>query len=185
MAVTDVSICNLALTHLGAEEISSLDESSREAVVCKTAYESTKLSVLRDHFWGFALSRAVLSPNGSTPSFGFRNTFNLPSTAELWRFVDDANVIKQEGRTLLSDATTIKLEYVKSDVLESQFDSKFVNAFSLKLAEIMCYRITQNVSLIGVLNARYADAIKDAKRANAISSTPDSLIIDTFTSVRL
>jgi len=185
MAVTDVSICNLALTHLGAEEITSLNESSRQAVVCKTVYETVKLMVLRDHFWGFALARATLSPNGSIPPFGFRNTFDIPATAILWKFVDLSYEAKQEGQKLLSDASSINIIYVKSDIGEANFESKFVNALSLRLAEVMCYRITQNVSLVGVLNARYAEAIKEAKRANALVSTPDALVIDTFTNVRL
>ena len=184
MSATSVSICNLALTHLGAEEITSLVESSRQAVVCNTVYDSTKLSVLRDHFWSFALARATLLPNGSTPSFGFKNTFDLPATAILWKFIDATSDIKQEGQKLLSNASSINLIYVKSDIGEASFDSKFIMAFSLKLAEVMCYRITQNASLIAIVNARYEQAIKEAKRANAIVSTPDALVIDTFTNVR-
>jgi hypothetical protein len=101
------------------------------------------------------------------------------------KFVDNTFDIKQEGNSLISDATTINLLYVSSTVDEAIFDPSFVLAFSYKLASVIGYKITQNVSLAAAINTLYADAIREAKRANAISSTPDGLIINTFTSVRL
>ena len=60
MAASDVVICNLALSHIGAGTIAALADATTIARACNTHYATTRDAVLRDHAWGFAKKRKVL-----------------------------------------------------------------------------------------------------------------------------
>ena len=185
MVISDTVICNFALNLLGVEEIASINESSRAANVCKTAYYLAKEALLRSHYWNFAITRVILSPDATPPAFGYAYKFSLPSEALVWKFVDNVNDIKQEGRKLLSNDASIKLIYVSNAVAEADFDPLFAKALTIRLASDVCYKLTNNVSLGQKVEKDFSDLIKEAKRMNAISQTPDGLVLETLTTVRL
>lgn len=58
---SEVSICNLALNHIGAYAIASLSDATKEARDCNTLYSYARDSVLRDHKWAFATKRLTLA----------------------------------------------------------------------------------------------------------------------------
>ena len=185
MVISDVVICNFGMNLLGVEEITSLNEASRAANVCKTAYSLSKESLLRSHFWNFAKKRTTLSPDVTPPSFGYSYQFSLPSEAVVWRFIDCDEQVVQEGRKLLSNASSIKLVYVSNSVTEADFDPSFAKSLSIRIAADTCHKLTQNVSLGQKLEAEFKESIAEAKRMNAISQSPEGLIISTFTTTRL
>lgn len=185
MVISDVVICNNALNLLGVEKITALNENSRAANVLNTAYNLTKEALLRSHFWNFSLKRVVLTPDVTPPAFGYSYSFSLPSDALVWKFVDSYNTIKQEGRQLLSDEGSIKLIYVSNSTSEADFDPIFTKTLAIRIASDICYILTNNVSLNQKLEADFDKIIKEAKRMNAISQTPDGLIVNTFIEARM
>ncbi len=67
--VTSTSVANMALSHVRASRISSLDSGKEEeAVECRIWYEQVRLQVLQAHDWGFARRRAVASLHEDTIS---------------------------------------------------------------------------------------------------------------------
>lgn len=59
---TDVQIASLALTRIGHETISAFSASGNKAARWFNAnYETIKTSLLRDHPWNFAVTRAILT----------------------------------------------------------------------------------------------------------------------------
>lgn len=185
MVISELVIYNNALNLLGVEEVASVNESSRAASVLRVAYSLTKEALLRSHFWNFSIKRVTLSPDTTPPAFGFTNSFSLPSDALVWRFYDTNLVAKQEGRKLLSDASSIQLIYVSNSVSEADFDPIFTKCLATKLAIDTCHKLTQNVALKQEIQTQFKDLLIEAKRMNAISQTPDGLIIDTFVNGRL
>ena len=185
MVISDTVICNFALNLLGVEEIASINEASRAANVCKTAYYLTKEALLRSHYWNFAIKRVILTPDVTPPAFGYVYSFSIPSGALVWKFIDNIRPIKQEGRKLLTDDSSIKFIYVSNDTAEADFDPIFTKVLSTRLASDICYKLTNNVSLGQKVEADFDKLIKEAKRMNAISQSADGLIIDTLTNVRL
>lgn len=185
MVISDVVICNFALNLLGVEEIASLNESSRAANVCKTAYSLTKEALLRSHFWNFSKKRTILSPDVTPPTFGYSYQFSIPSEALVWRFIDCDEQVVQEGRKLLTNVSTLKMVFVSNAITEVDFDPIFSKALSIRLASDVCHKLTQNVSLAQKLESDFQATIAEAKRMNAISQSPEGLIISTFTTTRL
>ncbi len=66
-----IQICNLALSHIGETEITSLDpatDSSRRAALCATFYPAARDLYLESRQWSFALRRVALVKSLSVPS---------------------------------------------------------------------------------------------------------------------
>jgi hypothetical protein len=77
--MTDIEICSQALTLLGADEITSFKDETREAKLCKIIYELTVKSCLADRNWTFAQNQTQLNKLSQTPLFGYSAAFQLPS----------------------------------------------------------------------------------------------------------
>ena len=60
MTSTVVGLCNLALTRLGHNQISSLSENSKGATLCTLHYPQVRDALLRAHPWNFAIARRRL-----------------------------------------------------------------------------------------------------------------------------
>jgi hypothetical protein len=78
MAVSTVDICNQALGWLGADPITSLDDSSKEAQLCKENFANLRDTVLEEREWTFAVRRFRLSPMVKKPVYGYAEQFLLP-----------------------------------------------------------------------------------------------------------
>ena len=185
MVISDVVICNFGLNLLGVEEITSLNEASRAANVCKTAYSLSKEALLRSHFWNFSKKRSILTPDPTPPSFGYSYQFSIPPEALVWRFIDCDEQVVQEGRKLLTNVSTLKIVFISNGITEADFDPLFSKALSIRIAADTCHKLTQNVSLGQKLEQDFDKCIAEAKRMNAISQSPEGLVITTFTSKRL
>lgn len=74
-----VEICNFALQNLGANSITSLNEDSTEAIECNLRFDSSRRALLQMHLWNFAIKRASLNRETSTPAFNYNYQFTLPS----------------------------------------------------------------------------------------------------------
>ncbi|MEG2434376.1 MAG: hypothetical protein RSB25_22310, partial [Acinetobacter sp.] len=67
MTTTKVSVCNEALSMLGAKTIQSFDDSTENARRCASIYDSTRKALLRMHPWSFAKKRTQLAPIATHP----------------------------------------------------------------------------------------------------------------------
>jgi hypothetical protein len=64
--VSKTSICNKALRKLGSKPVMNVDtDTSRQATLCKSAYDDILDEVLREHNWNFAVTRQALNKDGS------------------------------------------------------------------------------------------------------------------------
>lgn len=98
MATSAEEICNSALQKLGAEDITSLSDTTRRAVLCNRQYNKIRLKLLRSHPWNFAIKRAILSriEMNSTSVNDGTDTFTTTATSE---FVSGSRVrlLKNSG----------------------------------------------------------------------------------------
>lgn len=75
---SEIEICNLALSHVGAYRISALTDATKEAIQCNLLYEPARDSVLEAHDWGFARKEATLALLPDTYS-GWDYAYAYPS----------------------------------------------------------------------------------------------------------
>ena len=146
MAISNTSICNMALDKLGASRITNFEnsnENSPQAIKCRTHFEQTRDALIRSHYWRFAAARAELSQDTVDPDFEFDSQFILPSDFMRFKslYVDNRSpslttkiTIALEGDRLLTNETAINLRYIKKVTDPTEFDPLFVEVFILKLA---------------------------------------------------
>lgn len=79
MAVSAVSICNQALGWLGADTITSLNDETKEAQLCKDNFDELRDAVLLEREWTFAVRRLILTPLLADPVYGYEHQFLLPT----------------------------------------------------------------------------------------------------------
>lgn len=80
--MSQVAIWNLALGHLGDRaNVSTVDEESRQAELCRLFYPMTRRSALEAHDWGFATRLAVLAPSPFPATLGWVYGLTAPADA--------------------------------------------------------------------------------------------------------
>lgn len=179
MAISETTICNLALGKLGGRRIMSLDDASAEARQCKLAYEPTRDEALRAHRWNFAARRANLSRLADPPPFGWRARYQLPSDClrvlQLNGYEDyeRPDLWEVEGRQLLTDRETAQVKYVARVTDATQFDALFVKALACKLAAEIAKALTGSSSIPGDLLTEYERITGPlARTADAMEARP-------------
>lgn len=167
-----VEICNIALVRCGHDMISSLDDATKGARLCRLMYEPTRDAMLRGHLWNFAIRRAELAANSNTPVFGFTYEFPVPDDflklIELETYVEHRMETNAEGqRVILVDDDTLAIEYVAKIVDPNLMDAMFRQALALTLAAAICPALTENAKMTELL-------AEEAKQATALARTLDA-----------
>lgn len=143
MAITETSICNMALAKLHAKRIEDLDDgASNEAVKCRLFYEPTRDALIRSHSWRFTRDRKTLTVSGDTPDFEWDYQFPLPDDFIRMRSIyenrfSDENLRNYalEGNMLLTNESSMEIRYVKKVTDPDDFDPLFIKVLVLLLAD--------------------------------------------------
>lgn len=175
-----VSICNLALGHLGADKIDALSEASSEARACNRFYAQTRDALLAaGPPWRFARHEAVLAEvmAGGTGGGGrWAHAFALPVDLLRVREVrpaggatpgEGAFAYELSGDRLLADVAPVTLRYIRRVDDPSQFTPLFVEALSWHLAARLAMPLTRDAG-------QRAEAFKMALQAQAAASAAEA-----------
>ena len=177
-SISQVRVANLALQKLGATEIVSMDEDTRERRAISRCYTMLRDRELRAHNWNFSIRRKVLAPSSVAPLFEFAKAFPLPSDClrPLPPSRDvDWTIEYHEGskHILTNEGTVIYLRYVSRITDETLFDPLFADMLACKIAWHCCEEITQSNQKKADIEREYKDARAEAKRMNAFEqATP-------------
>jgi hypothetical protein len=190
-----VDICNSALNMLGANNIISLTEDSKNARLMNQRFESVRDSIFRSHTWNCLIKRVELAADTTAPTHEYAKQYTLPadclrvlkigghhnaSSSDL----DSGQKFKIEGRKLLTDETTIFLIYIAKITDPNEYDTLLVETLSAKLAAELCYAITASTSLANQLVALYDEKLREARHVDATEGTPDDIDASTFLNSR-
>lgn len=142
MAVSEVSICNQALSWLGGSRITSLDDDSREAQICKDNYEILRDAVLEAADWSFAVQRFRATPLAAAPAYGYSAAFLISPTVirVLNPITSDADGLvrvkdwAKEGRHILCDESAIYYRGICTVEDPAQFSKMFVQVLAARIA---------------------------------------------------
>lgn len=188
MAISSLTICNSALSKLGASRISSLAGTSKAALLCNEQYAKLRDEVLTAHPWNFASTRVELSQNATAPTWGYDYAYDLPS--DCLRVLgleeeDDTDVAwKVESRQLVTDSTTANILYIKQVADTTKFTPLFAEVLAYRIAMDLAYAITQNMNVQQMMAKLYDDALRKAKSFDAQEGTPDLVEAEDWLNVR-
>jgi hypothetical protein len=148
-----VDICNDALRRVGAATITSLDDNTTEAKVCKGAYEDERDTLLDEHNWVFATTRFSLARDVAEPDWGYSYAYTLPSTVIRVLSADDATLQgemdwqREGGKILCDNAGPIHVRAIQRVEDATTFPPTFADALSYAIAAEICVPLTGNHSL--------------------------------------
>lgn len=187
MAITEVSICNTALTKIGASRILSLTEESERAKTMLEVYDIIRDSLLSSHPWKFAVQRAELAALVAAPSYEWSYQFQLPSDClrVIGTDLPNGEPWQVEGDKLLCNYDTLKIKYIRQLTDTSMYSAYFVELLACALAATVAYRLTQSTSIKESMQLEYDKQLKVARSFNAQEGAGDRVYADTWLNSRI
>ena len=159
-----VDICNGALNQLGATTILSLTEDSKNARLCNSRYTQVRDAVFRSHPWNCLQQRVELAQSTITPAWGYSFKYDLPGDClRLLRILDYDSDHKVEGRSILSNNSSMKILYISRVTDPNQYDELLRETLSAALAADIAYAITSNNTTQQNMIALYQEKLRDAR----------------------
>lgn len=181
MALSEVSIVNLALTLLGQDRVIAVSDDVESARVMRSLWDGTRDMVMAAHPWKFAIKRAELPSVATPPAFGWSQQFAIPEeclrlvqVGDDWTFYESTSAwFALEGGAILTDeAAPLRVRYVRRITNTGLWPPLFCRVVSLQLALDACEKLTNSSAKIDRLSVGYTSAIREAKRQNAIERPP-------------
>ena len=173
-----VDICNGALNQLGASTILTLTEDSKNARLCNARYTQVRDSLFRSHPWNCLIKRTELARDTEVPSWGFSYQFTLP--ADSLRVIQILNYdydYKVEGRKILANHETVKIQYVARIDDANQYDELLRETISAALAADIAYAVTSSNPTAANMYQLFQDKLKEARFVDATegyNTNPDN-----------
>lgn len=173
--MSEITICNMALAHLGQAPINSYDDENERARRCKLFYPIALQTLLKAHPWRFAdvtapLARVPWSWRGlewghayMRPADALRvhGVYGTESLQVKYREVS----IKQ-GRILLTRAPARWVNYTRKITNTDLFDADFSLALSWELAVLLAPSLSKDDSDINRCRQMAAETLDTARCNN-------------------
>lgn len=175
-----VEICNIALAHIRAATINSLDEASEAARKCKLVYDNCLESTLRVFPWNFAMKINLLALTEETMP-GWLYIYQYPADClHVRRIFDIATVdsykpnkyrivsaLNTEERRICCNLAQAYIEYTSKKIDSEVYDTEFADALSWRLAAELAQPLTADKSLAQYCEQKYYSVITTAMTNNA------------------
>lgn len=194
MAVSEVTICNLALSWLAGNLIISLDDDTNEAKLCKANYELSRDAVLESMAWTFATTRYRLTPEVDVPAWGYANQFTIPSSVitllEVSANADVPNGAndldwRREGNLILCDEDVVYVKAIFKQDDPVRFPPNFVQAVAARLAAEIAIPLTESLTVMTTMEGKYKDRLLHAAATDGIQGKMDVIDSRKLTGVRI
>lgn len=163
MALSEVQICNMALSHVGSRsKIESLTENSTEAWQCNQWYTYSRLQALEMFPWNFARQRVLLSLHAEAAPEGiwaFR--YSYPDNCAVAREIEneigpDADnhpfevqlASDGESKSIVTNVECATLVYTQNLTNPNMYSSFFVNLLSWIIASNIGFSLTGKQAVV-------------------------------------
>ncbi|UPK31824.1 hypothetical protein IVB18_26200 [Bradyrhizobium sp. 186] len=178
-----VSICNLALSNLGKDNINALSEPTPEARACNQFYEHTRDLLLQGYPWRFATRTIALAlvtndkagkwayaykrPNDCLKVLWLRPSYSADNPCQQTEQEEIANPYEIEGEVIYCNLSTAFLRYIVRLVDPTKFPPLFVEALSWHLSVKLSMPLTRDPKV-------RADAFQLAQRTQGAAEMADA-----------
>lgn len=191
---SQIGIYNKALRAIGESRLTALTDPVKAATLLNDAWADTYAGEFEANPWSFAIKRTSLAASATAPAFEWEYAYPLPADCA---FVIDCPELDRRQWTIenTDDQKTILTKFNYGQALNVRYTARiddvskwsqlFADAVALKLAMEICESISQSNSKMEVAASRYTDAIRMARRTNAIELPPVDRLEDDLVLVRL
>lgn len=176
---SQTGIINDALARLGSlERITSIDGASAVARQAKAVWDGELRYLVGDHPWNFAIERALLNESFPAPAHGWLHAYQLPADCFRWLPPDMEDCehwyegVEEGGRVLTDAEAPLAVRYISNAKLDdwAHWPPAFVKAMTLLLAAALCEAVSGSQSTRDRLLGEADEAVRNAKRRDALAS---------------
>jgi hypothetical protein len=187
MAVSDVQIAKLALSHIGDRyDITSLSEATPEAEQVNLIYADVRDALLREHPWTFATRYYTPAALSGTAPAGWEYMYAYPPTG--LKIIKLVNPLDPRGerleplpfaiarnsddiKVIMSNEADPEFEYTQQITVATEFDAIFDMAFSWRLAEHLAMPLTGDGQIADKMERKSRMVVEQAKMDDANEGT--------------
>ncbi len=187
---SSVDICNLSLSELKINPISSLIQQNSEiAELCNRHYDLERKALLRTHVWNFAKTEEALARASGITSASYEDVYVLTSTYVRLISVGDVLIgekivgfdirsIRIEGifkRCITINnggSATLDILYIRNVISVSEMDPLFIKLLKFELAMAIAPGLTLKPSLKESVKQSLADARLQARSIDGQERPP-------------
>jgi hypothetical protein len=185
-----IDIVNIALTWLGANQITSLEDDAPEAILMKSNYYLARDATLEAAEWSFAVKRWIPAKSAEVPVAGASLYYPVPSDiirvlrvdrirGYAYSDISDSHTIDRQPQTdwrlesgnILTNTDGIQCKGIRRVEDEGIYSPLFVHAFAAHLAMLCAYPITESDGKFNAMSALYGLKIKEAKSHDGLQGT--------------
>lgn len=190
---TEIAICNLALSLLAGNRITSFtasEDDSLEAELCDDNYDQARDYALEARDWTFARARVELDKDALAPSFGYGSKMELPAACLIVRRISSNTDFKspidysKEGRWILCDWDTIYVAYTKKETDVTIFSPSFTQALAYRLASVLAIPLTESKSLEKSMETKFQLEVMEAGGKDGTQSKVEQMRTTTLSGAR-
>ena len=185
-----VEICNLALTRIGANRITSLTDDSEEARQCNLMYQTMADEVMSEGPWSTTIARVSLAQTGNTPTYGYDNEFQLPTIPVLLRvlsinesLIGNTDYVIEDDK-LLTDEETISIRYIGRIVNTQAYGPYLTRSIISRLAAELAYSFTAQVQASELLMRRYRQDLDEGLALDGQQGKPGAYFSQLLLEIR-
>jgi len=185
MAASATEICNLALSWLAGNRITSLSDDSEEGRLCSANYDPSRRAVLEEREWTFAVKRVQLTALAEPPLFGYTFLFLVPSDSlyNIGTYDPGHANIRQppqiehviEGQNILANKQAVNIKYVSDVENTKHFSPLFDQALAAHVAMNIAIPLTENQDQFVNMSALYENNLTKAIASNSLQGTREML----------
>lgn len=182
-------IINRALTLLGVQPITSIDDGTTQAEIAGRIYDISLRAVLSETLWTFATKRVLLAELDediawSLTSESFTCTYQLPSDVVRVMGINGVGggiKWKLEGNKIYANTSGLGIKYVYYNTDSTMYTASFVKALADMLASDMAYPILNSIPKRQELFEAYERiSLPKAIAENAQSSGRPDVVDDSY-----
>lgn len=192
-----VAICNLALSNVGKDNISDLDEASPEAKLCKQFYAHVRDTLLQAYPWRFARKTAALAEIANVRENRWLYSYRRPvDCLKIRRVSDDAFAdympysdgivaggfaFDIEATTIFCDLSPAYLEYTMRLEDATKYPPLFIEALAWHVAVRLAMPLTRDPKVRAdafqlAMRMQNDAAVADANEVRETSDSPSEIV---------
>lgn len=177
------SISNIALVALGEDPVTSLDENSKNAILCKARYNDIRRGLLESHPWPFAMKQAQWAEDPDAPLFQWGHRYRVP--ADFIRFYgqsqdryDMAVWVIMSGFLYTNDTAPLDVLYIWDQDDATKFPPLFVHTLAYEIAMQLGVSITQNMTRVEAALRLFEGKLSIARFSQSQQRAPTEWDVD-------
>jgi len=170
------NICNRALNAIGAQLISSIEDSNaKSAQRLSLVWEGCVKDLLAMHPWNFARAHKTLALETSAPDYTYDNAYTLPTDCvRALHLVDEDDEFEVvENRLVYTDIDDAELIYTKHVENPSYYTESFSWALAYRLAMEIAVAISMDKGTYDVVARKFEFYVAEAKLVDAVEGNPE------------